>query len=171
VFCRRIGQYVCKTIWKIFFIVFCRRIGQYVCKTLIKIFIWFCRRIGQYVCKTIVKIFISVLQTYWPIRLQNTNKNFHLVLQTYWPIRLQNYSEMLPNLLNITMWIRWLWLGRIGEYGPRPSKLGYNTTLRPTAVGWYCTPISQDIGPYSPIRPHQSQRILSFCTENGVFPL
>ena len=72
------------------------------------------------------------------------------------------YWNGLPNLLYITMWIRWLWLGHIGEYGPRPSKLGCNTTLRPSAVGWYCTPISQDIGPYSPIRPRQSQRILSF---------
>ena len=59
------------------------------------------------------------------------------------------------------MWMRWLWLGCIGECGPLPSKLGCNTTLRPSAVGWYCTPISQLIGPHSPMHPPQSQRILS----------
>ena len=48
----------------------------------------------------------------------------------------------------------------MGEYGPRPSKLGSNTDLRPSAVGPYWTPISQDIGPYLPIRPRQSHRII-----------
>ena len=67
----------------------------------------------------------------------------------------------LPNVLHITMWMRWLWLGCIGECGPLPSKLGCNTTLRPSAVGWYCTPISQEFGPHSPMHPRQSQRILS----------
>ena len=50
----------------------------------------------------------------------------------------------LPNLLYITMWMRWLWLGCSGECGPLPSKLGCNTTLRPSAVGWYCIPISKE---------------------------
>ena len=73
----------------------------------------------------------------------------------------KRFNVCTPNLLYITMWMHWLWRGCIGECGPLPSKLGSNTTLRPSAVGWYCTPISQEIGPHSPMHPRQSQRILS----------
>ena len=59
----------------------------------------------------------------------------------------------------ITMWILWVWLGGISKYGPRPSKLESNTNLRPTAVGRYWAPISQDIGPYLLIPPLQTLSI------------
>ena len=57
------------------------------------------------------------------------------------------------------MWIPWVWLGGISKYGPRPSKLESNTNLRPTAVGRYWAPISQDIGPYLLIPPLQTHSI------------
>ena len=86
----------------------------------------------------------------WPIR---TGRNVPMKIQCANSfiviVKIQNSlnSIRLPNVLHITMWMRWLWLGCISECGPLPSKLGCNTTLRPSAVGWYCTPISQEIGP------------------------
>ena len=67
----------------------------------------------------------------WKIQLSSCIRFFYLEN----PIAL--FPIGLPNVFHITMWLRWLWLGRIGEYSPRPSKLGCNTTLRPSAVGWY----------------------------------
>ena len=110
----------------------------------------------------------------WPIR---TGRNVPMKIQCTNSfiviVKIQNSlnSIRLPNVLHITMWMRWLWLGCIGECGPLPLKLGSNTTLRPLAVEWYCTPISQEIGPHSPMHPRQSQRILSFekCIGNDFF--
>ena len=68
------------------------------------------------------------------------------------------------------MWIPWVWLGGIGKYRPRPSKLGSNTNLRPSAVGRYWAPISLDIGLYLPIPPLQTHGI-SPLTETPMYQL
>ena len=74
------------------------------------------------------------------ILIVNLSAKFTIVsLPPYWVL---STSWLLIYL--ITMWIPWVWLGRIGEYRLRPSKLGNNTNLRPSAVGPYWTPISQD---------------------------
>ena len=57
------------------------------------------------------------------------------------------------------MWIQWVWLGGIGKYRPRPSKLGSNTNLRHLAVSRYWAPIYLDIGLYLPIPPLQTHGI------------
>ena len=55
----------------------------------------------------------------------------------------------------------------MGEYGPHPSKLGTNTDLQPSAVDPYWPQISQNIGPYSPIRPLQSHCIVPIYEDFG----
>ena len=63
------------------------------------------------------------------------------------------------------MCIPWVWLGRIGEYRLRPSRLRQYLpppSASPPGIGWYCLNLS-GLRRYSPIRPRQTHGILSVC--------